>query len=124
MREAGYYTAFMFQYSERPDTTAAKRYKDDVPPATKNRRLNEIITLQNELSYESNQKEVGKTFEVLIEGISKKSEKELFGRTSGNKVCVFPAGEHKPGEYVNIRVTGFSSATLKGELVQPQEEKE
>jgi tRNA-2-methylthio-N6-dimethylallyladenosine synthase len=117
MREAGYYTAFMFQYSERPDTTAAKRYKDDVPPAIKNRRLNEIIALQNELSYESNKNEVGKTFEVLIEGVSRKSDKEMSGRTSGNKMCVFPAGEHKPGEYVNVRVTGFSSATLKGELV-------
>ncbi len=117
MREAGYYTAFMFQYSERPNTTAARKYEDDVPPTIKNRRLNEIIALQNELSYESNKKEIGKIFEVLIEGVSKKSDKEMSGRTSGNKMCVFPSGEHKPGEYVNVRVTGFSSATLKGELV-------
>ena len=114
MEQVGYYTAFMFQYSERPDTTAAKRFPDDVPPEVKNQRLNQIIELQNELSHKSNKEDVGKSFEVLVEGYSKRSNQELFGRTSQNKVCVFPAGEHKVGEYVIVRVTSCSSATLKG----------
>lgn len=114
MEQVGYYTAFMFQYSERPDTTAAKRFPDDVSPEVKNQRLNQIIELQNELSHKSNKEDVGKSFEVLVEGYSKRSNQELFGRTSQNKVCVFPAGEHKVGEYVIVRVTSCSSATLKG----------
>lgn len=114
MREVGYYTAFMFQYSQRPNTKAARHFQDDVPAEVKTRRLNEIISLQNELSLKSNQEDIGKVFEVLVEGYSKRSDSELVGRTSQNKVCVFPAGEHKVGDYVLIKVTSCSSATLKG----------
>ncbi len=118
MKEVGYYTAFMFQYSQRPNTMAANNLEDDVTPQDKNRRLNEIISLQNELSLLSNKSDVGKVFEVLIEGTSKRSDKELFGRTSQNKVCVFPANEQKVGEYVFVKVLSCSSATLKGEIVK------
>lgn len=118
MEEAGYYTAFMFQYSERPGTTAATKYPDNVPAEVKNERLNQIIELQNKLSHISNKSDVGKTFEVLVEGRSKRSSSELFGRTSQNKVCVFPAGEYKVGDYVLVKITSCSSATLKGVAVQ------
>jgi len=114
MREVGFYTSFMFQYSERPNTKAARRYADDVPPAVKNRRLNEIIELQNELSLKSNQEDIGKEFEVLVEGYSKRSREELSGRTSQNKVCIFPAGERKTGDIVTVKIVSCSSATLKG----------
>ncbi|HCV15683.1 MAG TPA: tRNA (N6-isopentenyl adenosine(37)-C2)-methylthiotransferase MiaB [Rikenellaceae bacterium] len=117
MREVGYYTAFMFQYSERPDTKAAEMYPDDVPHEIKNRRLNEIIALQNELSHISNKQDMDKVVEVLVEGTSKRSTAELVGRTSQNKICVFPAGDHKVGDYVKVKVTSFTSATLKGNLV-------
>ena len=117
MKEVGYYTAFMFQYSERPNTTAAKKYPDSVSEQDKNRRLNEIIELQHKLSKISNNEDLGKTFEVLIEGTSKRSKEELSGRTSQNKVCIFPAGEHKVGDYVNVKVTSCSLATLKGVAV-------
>lgn len=117
MREVGYYTAFMFQYSERPDTKAAEMYPDDVPHEIKNRRLNEIIALQNELSHISNMQDMDKIVEVLVEGTSKRSTAELVGRTSQNKICVFPAGDHKVGDYVKVKVTSFTSATLKGILV-------
>jgi len=113
MREVGYYLSFMFQYSERPNTKAARHFKDDVAPEVKTRRLNEIIALQNELSLLSNQADLGKEFEVLVEGTSKRSKEELFGRTSQNKVCVFPAGEHKVGDYVKVKVVSCTSATLK-----------
>ena len=113
MREVGYYLSFMFQYSERPNTKAARHYKDDVAPEVKTRRLNEIIALQNELSLLSNQADLGKEFEVLVEGTSKRSKEELFGRTSQNKVCVFPAGEHKVGDYVKVKVVSCTSATPK-----------
>ncbi len=114
MKEVGYYTAFMFQYSERPNTKAARHYADDVPSEVKTRRLNEVIALQNELSLISNQADLGKEFEVLVEGPSKKSDKELCGRNQQNKMCVFPAGEHKTGDFVKIRITSCTSATLKG----------
>lgn len=114
MREVSYSLAFMFQYSERPNTKAARHYPDDVPEEIKTKRLNDIIELQRELSMESNQKDIGKAFEVLVEGYSKRSKAELQGRTSHNKVCVFPAGEHKVGDYVNVTVLSCSSATLKG----------
>ena len=117
MKEVGYYTAFMFQYSERPDTTAAQKLADDVPADVKNSRLNEIIALQNELSHQSNLADVGKEFEVLVEGHSKRSKLELSGRTSQNKMCVFPAGDHKVGDYVKVRITSCSSATLRGEAL-------
>ena len=114
MKEVGFYTSFMFQYSERPNTKAARRYADDVPPEVKNRRLNEIIELQNELSLKSNQEDIGKEFEVLVEGYSKRSREELSGRTSQNKVCIFPAGERKTGDIVTVKIVSCSSATLKG----------
>ncbi|MCE5321285.1 MAG: tRNA (N6-isopentenyl adenosine(37)-C2)-methylthiotransferase MiaB [Bacteroidales bacterium] len=118
MREVGYYTAFMFQYSERPNTKAARHYPDDIAPEVKNERLNEIIKLQNELSLASNIADLGKVVEVLVEGYSKRSKEELVGRTSQNKVCIFPAGEHKVGDYVMVKVETCSSATLKGTEVK------
>lgn len=118
MEEVRYDYAFMFQYSMRPNTYAARHFEDDVPLQEKTRRLNEIIELQNKHSFESNKKDVGKIFEVLIEGTSKKNKDELFGRTPGNKVCVFPALGHKAGEYVHVKVTGCTSATLLSEIVE------
>lgn len=117
MREAGFDSAFMFKYSERPGTLASREMKDNVPEEVKIERLNRMIALQNELSLESNLRDVGKEFEVLVEGRSKRSAEELFGRTSQNKVAVFPRGDHKPGDIVRVRVTSASSATLKAELV-------
>ena len=118
MKEVGFDNAFMFQYSERPDTKAARRYPDDVPSAEKTRRLNEIIALQNELSLASNKRDIGKQFEVLIEGYSKRSKEKLIGRTSQNKACVFPANGHKIGEYVLVEVIDCTSATLIAEEIQ------
>ena len=117
MREVGYDSAFMFKYSERPGTFAAKHYQDDVPEEEKIRRLNEIIALQNELSLESNRRDIGKTFEVLVEGYSKRSREQMCGRSQQNKMIVFPKGDAKPGDLVMVRVTEASSATLIGELV-------
>jgi tRNA-2-methylthio-N6-dimethylallyladenosine synthase len=118
MREAGYSAAFMFKYSERPNTIAAKKYGDDVDEAVKSRRLEEIIALQQQLSLESNRKDVSKIFEVLVEGVSKRSAEQLFGRTSQNKVVVFNRGNHKPGDYVHVKIVSCSAATLKGELAE------
>ena len=117
MKWAGYDFAYMFKYSERPDTKAARKYSDDVPEDVKARRLNEIIELQNKLSEESKKRDLGKTFEVLAEGLSKKSEAHLAGRTSQNKVVVFPRGSYKPGDYVNVKITDCTSATLIGVTV-------
>lgn len=117
MRKVGYDYAFMFHYSERPNTFAAKKYIDDIPLSEKKRRLEEIITLQNELSHNSNLKDLGKEFEVLIEGESKRSSEKLYGRTSQNKVVVFDRGEAKIGDYVNVRIKSCTSATLMGEIV-------
>ena len=114
MRECGYDSAFMFKYSERPGTYASKHLPDDVPEEVKIRRLNEMIELQNQLSAESNAKDVGKTFEVLAEGVSKRSKEQLFGRTEQNKVVVFDRGTHRIGDFVKVRITESSSATLKG----------
>lgn len=114
MRECAYDSAFMFKYSERPGTYASKHLPDDVPEEVKIRRLNELIELQNQLSAESNAKDVGKTFEVLVEGISKRSKEQLFGRTEQNKVVVFDRGMHRIGDFVKVRITDSSSATLKG----------
>ena len=118
MREVGYDSAFMFKYSERPGTYAARHYEDDVPEEEKIRRLNEIIALQNELSLASNKRDIGKTFEVLVEGYSKRSREQLCGRTQQNKMIVFPKGNAKAGDFVMVRVTEASSATLIGELVE------
>lgn len=117
MKWAAYDYAFMFKYSERPDTLAHKKYKDDVPEAVKGTRLQEIIDLQQELSFRSNHADIGRTFEVLAESLSRKSGKELSGRNSQNKVVVFPRENYKPGDYVRVRVTACTPATLKGEAV-------
>jgi tRNA-2-methylthio-N6-dimethylallyladenosine synthase len=114
MKEVGFDFAFMFKYSERPGTFAAKKFKDDVPEDVKSRRLDEIIALQNILSLESKKKDIGKVVEVLAEGPSKKSSAEFMGRTSQNKVVVFPAGDTKAGDLVNVKIESCSSATLKG----------
>ena len=117
MEEAAFDAAFMFQYSERPGTLAARKYPDDVPAEVKTSRLNEIIALQGRLSLESNERDVGKRFRVLVEGVSKKNADELFGRAGNNKVCVFPAGGHKAGDYVDVEVVSCTSATLISRLV-------
>lgn len=117
MREVGYASAFMFKYSERPGTFSSRHFEDDIDDAEKTRRLNEIIALQNTLSVASNEQEVGKVREVLVEGESKRSDAQLCGRTSQNKMVVFDRGDHKAGEYVKVRITGCSSATLFGEEV-------
>jgi tRNA-2-methylthio-N6-dimethylallyladenosine synthase len=109
--------AYMFKYSERPDTVAAKRFPDDVPEEVKSRRLQEVIDLQRELSFTQNKLDVGKTFEVLVEGISKRSKEHLYGRTSQNKVVVFPKESAKIGDYVNIAVSECTGGTLKGKIV-------
>lgn len=118
MEEVGYASAFMFKYSERPNTKAARHMADDVPDGVKTARLNEIIALQNELSLRSNRLDVGREFEVLVEGVSKRSDRQLFGRTSQNKVVVFDRGDARVGDYVRVRVTDCSSATLHGQRVE------
>lgn len=117
MREAGFDSAFMFKYSERPGTLASRTMPDNVPEEVKIDRLNRMIALQNELSLESNRHDIGREFEVLVEGVSKRNAGELFGRTSQNKVAVFPAGTARPGDFVRVRVTSATSATLLAETV-------
>ena len=117
MREVEFDSAFMFKYSERPGTFAAKRLPDNVPEEVKIDRLNRMIALQNELSACSNRRDVGKVFDVLVEGHSKRSRDDMFGRTSQNKVVVFPAGDTKVGETVRCRVLRATSATLIGERI-------
>jgi len=106
--------AFMFRYSERPGTYAQLHLTDDVPEEVKLRRLSEIIQLQNEISLSNNRADIGKTVEVLTEGVSKKSKEMLFGRSSQNKVVVFPGKDYKKGDYVKVTVTGCTQTTLKG----------
>lgn len=118
MEECAYDAAFMFKYSERPGTYASKHLADDIPEEVKVRRLNEIIALQNRLSAEANQRCIGKTYEVLVEGVSKRSKDQLFGRTEQNRVVVFNRGTHRTGDFVRVRITEASSATLKGEEVE------
>ena len=117
MRECAYDSAFMFKYSERPGTYASKHLEDNISEEIKIQRLNEIIELQNQLSAESNQRCIGKEIEVLVEGVSKRSREQLFGRTEQNKVVVFDRGNHRIGDFVQVKITDASSATLKGELV-------
>ncbi len=119
MKEVKYDFAYMFKYSERPRTLAERKYEDDVPEDVKTRRLTEIINLQQQHSLESNQKQVGKTFEVLIEGFSKKSKEHFCGRNSQNVMCVFPKGDLKPGQYIHVKVTDCTAATLLAEVVEP-----
>ncbi len=117
MREAAFDSAFMFKYSERPGTLASREMPDNIPEEIKIDRLNRMIALQNELSLESNLRDVGKEFEVLVEGTSKRNAEELFGRTSQNKVAVFPAAGHRPGDFVRVRVLSATSATLRAEVL-------
>ena len=117
MREVKFDMAFMFKYSERPGTVAAKRMEDNVPEEVKLRRLDEIIKLQNEIANQSNQNDIGKTFEVMVEGFSKRSKEQLFGRTSQNKVVIFPREGRKVGEFIHVKIVSASSATLIGEVV-------
>ena len=121
MREAAFDSAFMFKYSERPGTLASREMPDNVPEEVKIDRLNRMIALQNELSAESNRREVGKVFEVLVEGRSKRSADDACGRTSQNKMVVFPKGDHRPGDFVRVRILSASSATLLGEEVAADE---
>ena len=109
---------FMFKYSERPNTKAARKFEDDVPEEIKSRRLTEIIEKQRAHSMMHNQSRVGKTFKVLVEGLSKRSDKHLFGRTTHNSVAVFPKKHYKPGDYVMVKITDCNSATLIGESVE------
>lgn len=117
MRECAYDSAFMFKYSERPGTYASKNLPDDVPEETKIRRLNELIALQNELSLMANQRCIGQEYDILIEGVSKRSREQLFGRTEQNKVVIFDRADHRVGETIRVRITEATSATLKGEVV-------
>lgn len=118
MEEVGYDFAFMFKYSERPGTYASKKMKDDVSEEIKVRRLNEVIQLQSELSSLSKKKDIGRKYEVLVEGISKKSKEEMFGRNSQNKVIVFPGNTYKMGDFVHVEVVRCTSATLIGKIIQ------
>ncbi len=118
MRYSNYSLSYMFFYSERPGTLAARKYEDDVPLEVKKRRLSEVIRVQNQVAHELNKKDIGHTFEVLIEGNSKKSDQEFKGRTSQYKTVVFPKHEnYKPGDYVNVKITAASPATLRGEII-------
>jgi len=119
MEYAKYDMSYMFFYSERPGTLAQRRYEDDIPESVKKRRLQEIVELQNRLSQQSNKKDLGKRFKVLIEGNSKRSDADWMGRNSQNKVIVFPKGNHnhKPGDYVHVKVNECTQATLLGEIV-------
>jgi len=117
MKEVGYDAAFLFKYSERPGTFAAEKLPDTVSEAVKIERLNELIALQNELSAASNHLDIGQTFEVLVEGFSKRSREKLFGRTEQNKVVVFPKEDAHIGQFRQIKVTSSTSATLLGELI-------
>ncbi|MBT5425884.1 MAG: TRAM domain-containing protein, partial [Bacteroidetes bacterium] len=117
MKGVGFNSAFMFKYSERPGTYAAKNLPDDIPEEVKGKRLQEIIDLQIKLSLKSNQDDIGQVYEVLAEGLSKKSDQELFGRTSQNKVAVFPKLNYQAGDLVKVKIRDCTSATLKGDVV-------
>lgn len=120
MKEVKYDFAYMFKYSERPRTLAERKYEDDVPDEVKKARLQEVIQLQQQHSAESNKRQLGKTFEVLIEGVSKKSDDDLCGRNTHNTMVVFPKGDYKKGQYVKVKVTDCTSATLLGEVVEEE----
>lgn len=117
MEYAGYDYAYMFKYSERPGTLAARKYADDVDEEVKSKRLSEIIDLQIRLSHESNKRDLGKRFTVLAEAVSKKSDQHLSGRNSQNKVVIFPKGNHQPGDYVEVEIVDCTSATLIGNVI-------
>ncbi len=117
MKEVGYSSAFMFKYSVREGTKAHEKFEDDVPENIKSQRLEEIIALQQELSLLSNQQDIGKQFKILVEGVSKRSDKKMFGRNSQNKVCVFPRGESQIGDYVTVKVISCTAGTLLAEPI-------
>ncbi|MFN8246716.1 MAG: TRAM domain-containing protein [Ferruginibacter sp.] len=117
MKYCGYDLAYLYFYSERPGTLAARRFADDIPLEVKKRRLQELVDLYRDLSHDSMKKDVGKTFNVLIEGISKKSDKDYFGRNDQNKVIVFPKEEYKIGDYVMVHVHDCTTGTLIGKAV-------
>jgi tRNA-2-methylthio-N6-dimethylallyladenosine synthase len=119
MQYANYDLSYMYYYSERPGTLAARRYEDDIDLATKKRRLQEIVDIQWTLSNESNKRDVGGVFEVLIEGNSKRNEAEWMGRSSQNKVVVFPKGDfkNKKGDYVKVKIHNFTKGTLLGDII-------
>ena len=121
MREVGFDSAFMFKYSERPGTYASKYLEDNIPEEEKVRRLNEIIALQTQLSLESNQREIGKTVEVLVEGFSKRSHDDMFGRTEQYKTVVFPRTDQKVGDLVKVKILQASAATLRGEIANNED---
>ena len=118
MREVGFDSSFMFKYSERPGTLASRTMPDNIPEEIKIERLNRMIALQNELSLESNRRDIGKEFEVLVEGVSKRSTEQWMGRTSQNKTCVFPRGDYRTGDYVRVIVRDATSATLICDLAK------
>jgi tRNA-2-methylthio-N6-dimethylallyladenosine synthase len=117
MKEVGFDAAYMFKYSVREGTMAQKHFADDVPEDVKSRRLEEIIALQQELSLTSNKADIGKEFEVLVEGASKRSKEHHFGRTSQNKVVIFPKMNSDKGDYVRVKITDCTAATLKGKII-------
>ena len=117
MKEVGFDSAFMFKYSERPGTLAARTMPDNIPEDVKIERLNRMIALQNELSAESNRRDIGKEFDVLIEGVSKRSTDQRLGRNSQNKAVIVPRGDYKIGDTVRVRIVSSTSATLIAELV-------
>ena len=108
----------MYYYSERPGTLAEKKYEDDVPEETKKRRLQEIIEAQHQSQRDNVSRHLGKTYEVLAEGVSKKSDEELMGRNSQSHVVVFPRGKYNPGDYVKVKITEYTRATLKGIVLE------
>ena len=118
MKEVKYDLAYMFKYSERPRTLAQRKYEDDIPEETKNRRLQEIIAQHMEIAQERTKTYVGGTYKVLIEGVSKKSEDQLYGRTSENYVAVFDKGDLEKGMYVDVEVDDCTKVTLKGKVVK------
>ena len=120
MREVGFDLAYMFKYSERPGTQASKSLPDNIDETTKGRRLQELIDLQTGWSLESNRRDIGKTFEVLVEGVSKKSSDEMFGRSSQSKVIVFPAKNIPIGSLIQVKIKDCTSATLIGEIANTQ----
>jgi tRNA-2-methylthio-N6-dimethylallyladenosine synthase len=117
MEEVKYHFSYMFKYSERPNTLAQRKFEDDVPDDVKQRRLSEIIAMQQKHSFEQLKKDIGKTYSVLVEGVSKKSDQELYGRNTHNSVVVFPRKDYKAGDYVDVKVNDCTSATLLGEAV-------
>ena len=117
MEEVKYHFSYMFKYSERPNTLAQRKFEDDIPDEVKQRRLAEIIKMQQKHSFEQLKKDIGKTYQVLVEGVSKKSDKELYGRNTHNSVVVFPRGSYQAGDYVNVKINDCTSATLIGEAI-------